>query len=84
MKINPQKCVACGNCTYICPMGAIYVDPELKRATINREPIGRTTRRTPRRSARVTVSVPRAITSWRSSRLSNLRAGACTKTTGAG
>ena len=37
MKINPNKCVACGNCTYVCPMGAIYIDPELKRATINRD-----------------------------------------------
>ena len=37
MKINPKKCVACGNCTYVCPMGAIYIDPELKRATINRD-----------------------------------------------
>ena len=37
MKINPQKCVACGNCTYVCPMGAIYIDPDLKRATINRD-----------------------------------------------
>ena len=37
MKINPNKCVACGNCTYVCPMGAIYIDPEIKRATINRE-----------------------------------------------
>jgi ferredoxin len=36
MKINPDKCVACGNCTYVCPMGAIYIDPEIKRATINR------------------------------------------------
>jgi ferredoxin len=36
MKINPDKCVACGNCTYVCPMGAIYVDPTIKRATINR------------------------------------------------
>ena len=35
MKINPNKCVACGNCTYVCPMGAIYVDPETKRSTIN-------------------------------------------------
>src|ERR1700722_5523334 len=35
MKINPEKCVACGNCTYVCPMGAIYIDPVLKRATIN-------------------------------------------------
>jgi ferredoxin len=37
MKINPNKCVACGNCTYVCPMGAIYIDPQLKRATINRD-----------------------------------------------
>jgi ferredoxin len=36
MKINPDKCVACGNCTYVCPMGAIYVDPVIKRATIDR------------------------------------------------
>jgi ferredoxin len=35
MKINPDKCVACGNCTYVCPMGAIYIDPVLKRATVN-------------------------------------------------
>jgi len=35
MKINPDKCVACGNCTYVCPMGAIYIDPVMKRATIN-------------------------------------------------
>lgn len=37
MRINPNKCVACGNCTYVCPMGAIYIDPALKRATINRD-----------------------------------------------
>lgn len=37
MKINPDKCVACGNCTYVCPMGAIYIDPEKKRATIDRD-----------------------------------------------
>ena len=35
MRINPDKCVACGNCTYVCPMGAIYVDPVIKRATVN-------------------------------------------------
>jgi ferredoxin len=35
MYINPKKCVACGNCTYVCPMGAIYIDPVKKRATIN-------------------------------------------------
>jgi Fe-S-cluster-containing hydrogenase component 2 len=34
MRINPNKCVACGNCTYVCPMGAIYVDPQIKRATV--------------------------------------------------
>ena len=37
MRINPDKCVACGNCTYVCPMGAIYIDPVLKRSTINRD-----------------------------------------------
>ena len=37
MTINPDKCVACGNCTYVCPMGAIYIDPVIKRATINRD-----------------------------------------------
>jgi ferredoxin len=36
MRINPDKCVACGNCTYACPMGAIYIDPAIERATINR------------------------------------------------
>jgi ferredoxin len=35
MRINPDKCVACGNCTYVCPMGAIYIDPVRQRATIN-------------------------------------------------
>lgn len=37
MKINPQKCVACGNCTYVCPMGAIYIDRETHRAAIHRD-----------------------------------------------
>ena len=37
MKINPDKCVACGNCTYVCPMGAIYVNPATNRSTINRD-----------------------------------------------
>src|SRR6266849_5446950 len=35
MRINPDKCVACGNCTYVCPVGAIYIDPSIRRATIN-------------------------------------------------
>jgi ferredoxin len=35
MRINQDKCVACGNCTYVCPMGAIYINPLVKRAQIN-------------------------------------------------
>ena len=35
MVINQKKCVACGNCVAICPMGAIYVDPSVNRAQIN-------------------------------------------------
>ncbi|MGH9433119.1 MAG: 4Fe-4S binding protein, partial [Terriglobia bacterium] len=37
MRINPDKCVGCGNCTYVCPMGAIYVNPATDRATIDRD-----------------------------------------------
>jgi len=37
MRINPDKCVACGNCTYVCPVGAISVDPVINRATVNRD-----------------------------------------------
>src|SRR5882672_1050050 len=36
MKINADKCVACGNCIYVCPVGAIYVDPVINRATVDR------------------------------------------------
>ena len=35
MKIDANKCVACGNCTYVCPMGAIYIDPAIHRATVD-------------------------------------------------
>ena len=37
MIINPNKCVACGNCTYVCTMGAIYIDPVIKRATVDND-----------------------------------------------
>lgn len=37
MNISHEKCVACGNCTYVCPMGAIYIDPAVKRARVNRD-----------------------------------------------
>jgi ferredoxin len=35
MKIDPDKCVACGNCVPICPMGAISIEPAMGRATVN-------------------------------------------------
>lgn len=37
MRINPHKCVACGNCVPICPMGAIAVNPQTNRAQIDAE-----------------------------------------------
>ncbi len=35
MRIDPKKCVACGNCVAVCPMGAIYIDRANNRATVN-------------------------------------------------
>jgi ferredoxin len=35
MRIDPQKCVACGNCVPVCPMGAISIDPVKNRAGVN-------------------------------------------------
>jgi ferredoxin len=35
MQIDRQKCVACGNCIPVCPMGAISVDPVINRAVVN-------------------------------------------------
>lgn len=35
MRISQTSCIGCGNCTYVCPMGAIYVDPKTRKATIN-------------------------------------------------
>ena len=37
MRINPQRCVACGNCVPICPMGAIAINPRTRRAEIQRD-----------------------------------------------
>jgi len=37
VKISTDKCVACGNCTYVCPMGAIYVDQSLNRAVVDQD-----------------------------------------------
>jgi ferredoxin len=35
VQIDHQKCVACSNCVPVCPMGAIYVDTAINRATID-------------------------------------------------
>src|SRR5262245_8744046 len=35
MYIDPQKCVACGNCVPICPMGAISINSDRNRAFVN-------------------------------------------------
>jgi ferredoxin len=35
MRIDQHKCVACGNCVSICPMGAISIEPGRNRATVN-------------------------------------------------
>ena len=35
MHIDPRKCVACGNCLAVCPVSAIYIDPLIRRATVN-------------------------------------------------
>jgi ferredoxin len=35
MRIDERKCVGCGNCVPICPMGAISIDPIKNRAVVN-------------------------------------------------
>lgn len=37
MRIDPGKCVACGNCLPVCPMGAIAISPVLERAVVDAE-----------------------------------------------
>ena len=37
MRIDAYKCVACGNCIPVCPVGAIYIDPGKRRATVNED-----------------------------------------------
>lgn len=37
MRIDPWKCVACGNCIPVCPVGAIYIDPAIHRAVVNQD-----------------------------------------------
>jgi len=35
MWIDPEKCVACGNCVSVCPMSAIAIDPGINRARVD-------------------------------------------------
>jgi ferredoxin len=35
MRIDPRKCVACGNCVAVCPVGAIAISPGLQRAVVD-------------------------------------------------
>lgn len=37
MRIDQDRCVACGNCLAVCPMGAIVIDPTLNRAVVNED-----------------------------------------------
>lgn len=37
MRIDQYRCVACGNCVPVCPVGAIYIDPVANRATVNED-----------------------------------------------
>jgi ferredoxin len=37
MQIDRYRCVACGNCIPVCPMGAIYIDPAIQRAQVNED-----------------------------------------------
>lgn len=69
MKINPEKCVACGNCTYVCPMEAIFIDPDTGRASINADECvecyacynGLSQERLPPKTVRFTRKVMRAL-----------------------
>ena len=37
MKISAQRCVACGNCIPVCPVGAISIDPNINRAVVHED-----------------------------------------------
>jgi len=35
MRIDPKRCVECANCVAVCPMGAISIDPRIRRAVVD-------------------------------------------------
>jgi ferredoxin len=37
MNISTRRCVACGNCIPVCPVGAITIDPDINRAVVREE-----------------------------------------------
>ena len=37
MRIDPKRCVECANCVTVCPMGAISIDPTIRRAVVDED-----------------------------------------------
>jgi len=37
VRISTERCVACGNCVPVCPVGAIDIDPTIRRAVVDQD-----------------------------------------------